>query len=354
MKRPNPQSKPRAKAAPAAKRPPAKAPAKKRPPDTRFTRDMKRILSLIPTLTANPGIRIADLQRLSGYTSKKKLQTDLEKVLYFGKPPFTPGDYIDIYIEEDRVFLELPQGLDRPLELTVDEWAMVQNLITQTLEFYTRAHGDRKELASILEKMTRVPLAMDYGPYTRKRSLLLRAIEDNRQAEFHYQSLSAPQAEIRRIDPWAVFSHHGSIYCLGYCHMRRSSRIFHLERMEHLEMLEAAQEARPAGVREHLEQSAVFHDADAGFSASIALQTSVQGSLAGILPLRQLEPLKGRPGWVKAQVKVRDSLYFRSVLRGYGPLVEILEPEHLRKSFISDLRQIPLPTPFQLDSQGNP
>lgn len=334
--------------------PPAKSRAKKAAPDTRFTRDMKRILSLIPTLTANPGIRIADLQKLSGYKSKKKLQTDLEKVLYFGRPPFTPADYIDIYIDEDRVFLELPQGLDRPLELTVDEWAMVQNLITQTLEFYTRERGDQRELASILEKMTRVPLALDYGPYTRKRSLLLRAIEENKQAEFHYQSLSAPRAEIRRIDPWAVFSHHGSIYCLGYCHTRRSSRIFHLERMEHLEMLDAAQEERPAGVRAHLEQSAVFQKADSGFSARIALRDSVEGSLTGILPLRQIVPARGRPEWKEAQVKVRDSLYFRSVLRGYGPLVEILEPEHLRRSFISDLRQIPLPTPFQLDEHKNP
>jgi predicted DNA-binding transcriptional regulator YafY len=136
--------------------------------DTRFTRDMKRILSLIPVLTANPGIRLADLQKLSGYQSKKKLQQDLEKVLYFGRPPFTPADYIDICIEEDRVFLELPQGLDRPLELTIDEWALVQSLITQTLEFYTRERGSRSELASILEKMTRVPLALDYGPYTQK------------------------------------------------------------------------------------------------------------------------------------------------------------------------------------------
>jgi predicted DNA-binding transcriptional regulator YafY len=150
-----------------------------------------------------------------------------------------------------------------------------------------------------------------------------------------------------------VFSQHGSIYCLGYCHMRRSPRIFHLERMEHLEMLEAAQVARPAGVREHLDQSAVFQTQDSGFSARIALEAGVEGSLAGLLPLRQVEGMKDRPGWKQAQVKVRDSLYFRSVLRGYGPLVEILSPEHLRSSFISDLRQIPLPVPFQLDRETN-
>lgn len=334
---------------PAAKK---KKSAGKPAADSRFTRDMKRILSLIPVLTANPGIRLADLQKLSGYQSKKKLQQDLEKVLYFGRPPFTPADYIDICIEEDRVFLELPQGLDRPLELTIDEWALVQNILTQTLEFYTRERGS-KELVSILEKMTRVPLSLDYGPYTRKRSILLRCMEEHKQAEFHYKSLSALEAEIRRIDPWVVFSHHGSIYCLGYCHMRRSPRIFHLERMEHLEMLDAAQVARPAGVREHLDKSIVFHSQDSGFSAGIAFEAAVEGSLAGVLPLRQIEAMKGRSGWKQAQVKVRDSLYFRSVLRGYGPMVEILTPEHLRLSFISDLRQIPLPAPFQLDRQPN-
>lgn len=327
--------------------------ASKKKPDTRFTRDMKRILSLIPVLTANPGIRLRDLQKLSGYESRGKLQQDLEKVLYFGRPPFTPADYIDIYIEEDRVFLELPQGLDRPLELTVDEWALVHSILSEAAEFNARGRKGSKEAASILSKMSRVPLALDYGPYTRKRSTLLRAIEESRQVEFTYQSLSSSDPEIRRIDPWAVFSHHGSIYCVGFCHTRQASRIFHLERMENLEILEAKQDARPAAVKEHLKESMVFAAADTGYSAKIGYREGIEGSLSGILPLKQIEK-SPRPGWKTALIKVRDSLHFKSLMRGYGPTVEILEPAHLRESFISDLHRITLPGPIQLDRNANP
>ncbi len=335
-----------------AKKLPARPQAarKKSAEDTKFARNLKKLLSLIPILKANPGIRLRDLQRISGYASEKKLHEDLEKLLFFGQPPFTPSDYIDIFIEGDRVFLEFPQGLDRPLALTPDEWTAVQALLEKETNFYSGGRKNTRHLRNILLRMSQVPLAIEPGPFARKQSILMRAIDDSRQVEFHYRSLYSKEAEVRRIDPWAVFANQGTIYCLGYCHTRRSARIFHLERKYKVEILEASQEHTPA-VQSALRESFIFQKNPSGFTGEIEFDRTVRPALERIVGLREVKKSAG--GWFSAKVKIQDSHWFKGVLRALGPHVRLVSPAHLRESFVSELRQIPLPRPIELDSQSN-
>ncbi|MBL8021102.1 MAG: WYL domain-containing protein [Leptospirales bacterium] len=314
-------------------------------PETKVARNLKRLLTLIPVLKANPGIKLAQLRKLSGYTSDKKLSEDLEQLLFFGTPPFTPSDYIDIYIEADRVFLEFPQGLDRPLALTPDEWTAVYNLIETEIHFYTRGRTQSRHLPAILARMGQVPMNIESGPFTRKRSLIIRAIDEDVQVEFRYQSLSAREAEIRNIDPWAVFANRGSLYCLGYCHLRRSPRIFHLERMTGIELLAQKQKARPATLRDHLANSFIFKQDASGFKAEIAYSNSVAGAIERMFGITARRP-HDRKDWNRSAIRVSDSIWVRSALRAFGPDVVILSPEHLRDSFVSDLQRLKLPAPL--------
>ncbi|HMU81700.1 MAG TPA: WYL domain-containing protein [Leptospiraceae bacterium] len=345
------------KKSPVARRPsPGKLPAKekaKKPStqaDTKFARNLKKLLSLIPILKANQGIKIKDLQKISGYTSEKKLHEDLEKLLFFGQPPFTPSDYIDIYIEDDRVFLEFPQGLDRPLALTPDEWTAVQALLEKEINFYSGGRKPTKHLRDIVLRMSQVPLAIEPGPFARKQSILMRAIDDSLQVEFQYRSLYSKEPEIRRIDPWAVFANQGTIYCLGYCHTRRSPRIFHLERMEKVEILNVKQEKAPS-VQPVLNESFIFRKDKSGFSGEIEFDRGVRPALERTLDLKEIK--KGAGGRWTAKVNIKDSHWFKAMIRSFGPYVKILSPDHLRQSFISELREIPVPEAFEVDGKSN-
>ncbi|MCE9599427.1 MAG: WYL domain-containing protein [Spirochaetia bacterium] len=314
-------------------------------PATKVARNLKRLLTLIPVLKANQGIKLAQLRKLSGYKSDKKLSQDLQQLLFFGTPPFTPSDYIDIYIEADRVFLEFPQGLDRPLALTPDEWTAVYNLIETEIHFYSKGRDQSRHLPAILARMGQVPVNIESGPFARKRNLLMRSIDEDVQIEFRYQSLSAREPEIRNIDPWAVFANRGSLYCLGYCHLRRAPRIFHLERMAQIELLAQKQKAKPLTLKDQLANSFIFKQDTSGFQAEIAYSPSIAGSIEKIFDINASKAY-GQNGWRKGSIRISDSIWTRSALRAFGPHVVIVSPAHLRDSFVSDLQGLKLPAPL--------
>lgn len=307
---------------------------------------LRRLLNLVPVLAANPGIRVKDLVPLSGYKSAADLRADLTKLMMIGTPPLSPADFFDVLIdEEDRVTLDLAQGLDTPLALEPEEWLAVHRLLTREISYHAAGRGTTEALQKVLEGMSSVPVSFEQGePAARRRSLVEEALQDELQIEFRYKSLAAREAEIRRIDPWALFQHRGSTYVVGYCHLRRAPRHFHLERMEDVEILDVEQEQdRPENLEEFFRTSLVFADGARGFRVKIQYDASVAPALAHRLSLTSVKPIRGKEDWSEAECRVQDSLWFRATIRSLGPHVVIVEPAHLRKSFVEDLEAIPLP-----------
>lgn len=307
---------------------------------------LRRLLNLVPVLAANPGVRVKDLVPLSGYKSASELRTDLTRLMMIGSPPLSPADFFDVLIDaDDRVTLDMAQGLDRPLALEPEEWLAVHRLLTREIAFHAAGRRTTEALQKVLEGMSIVPVSFEQGePAARRRSLVEEALQEEVQIEFKYKSLAAKEPEIRRIDPWALFQHRGSTYVVGYCHLRRAPRHFHLERMEDVEILDVDQEKeRPVNLEEFFRTSLVFADGARGFRVKIEYDASVAAALAHRLALASVKPLKKREGWFEAECRIQDSLWFRATLRSLGPHVVIVEPAHMRKSFLQDLDAIPVP-----------
>ncbi len=307
---------------------------------------LRRLLNLVPVVAANPGIRVKELVPLSGYKSASELRSDLMRLMMIGNPPLSPADFFDVLIdEEDRVTLDLAQGLDRPLALEPEEWLAIHRLLTREIAFHAAGRRTTEALQKVLEGMSGVPVSFEQGePAARRRALVEEALQEEVQIEFRYKSLAAKEPEIRRIDPWALFQHRGSTYVVGYCHLRLAPRHFHLERMEDVEILDVEQEKdRPADLEDFFRTSLVFADGARGFRVKIQYDASVAPALAHRLALTSVKPVRGREGWFEAECRIQDSLWFRATIRSLGPHVVILEPAHLRKSFLEDLEAIPAP-----------
>ena len=67
---------------------------------------LRRVLFLVPYAVRHPGIPVKDLARRCGCTEKELLE-DLDFLLEVGSPPFAPDDFLDLYVEGDRVFVAL-------------------------------------------------------------------------------------------------------------------------------------------------------------------------------------------------------------------------------------------------------
>jgi predicted DNA-binding transcriptional regulator YafY len=63
-----------------------------------------------------------------------------------------------------------------------------------------------------------------------------RAVADRRSIEFGYWSLQKDERTSRKVDPYKVWFYDGTIYVIGYCHLRAEIRSFVVDRINMLRM----------------------------------------------------------------------------------------------------------------------
>ncbi len=210
---------------------------------------LRRLLFLVPFVSKRPGISVEELARALN-VSREHLLEDLDLLTCVGRPPFNPDDYIDIYVENDRVYVDLDQRLSAPPRLTVSEAAA----LAASAELLRPAAGDA--LQSAVEKLERV---LPHGTRERFREMhrkidasleapqalgpLTRAILERREVTFGYASPGRP-SESRRVRPQELLSHRGQWYLQSWCLTRQDDRLFRVDRMEGLAITEASFEPR--------------------------------------------------------------------------------------------------------------
>lgn len=213
---------------------------------------LRRLLFLVPYVAKNPGIQVDALARALG-ASKEDLLEELELLTYVGRPPFQPDDFIDIYVENDRVYVDLDQRFSAPPRLTAAEAAA----LAAAAELMRPAEGEA--LSSALAKLEKVlPAAArerfrdmerkidaDAGTPT-ELGPLTRAIAQHREVTFDYFSPERGATEKRRVRPRELFGHRGQWYLDAFDLGRNDDRLFRLDRMENLSVTEQAFEPMPS------------------------------------------------------------------------------------------------------------
>jgi len=200
---------------------------------------LRRLLFLVPYVSSRPGISVEELARALN-VSREHLLEDLDLLTCVGRPPFNPDDYIDIYVENDRVYVDLDQRLSAPPRLTVGE----ATALAAAAELLRPAAGDA--LQDALRKLERV---LPSGARERFREMhrkidasvegpqalgpLTRAILERREVTFDYASPGRPP-ESRRVRPQELLSHRSQWYLQAWCLTRQDDRLFRVDRMQAL------------------------------------------------------------------------------------------------------------------------
>ena len=209
------------------------------------TERINRILFILSYVSKNQGVSIEKLAEQVGMRPKQ-LMKELDFMLLIGKPPFRPDDYVDIYVEDEQVYVEFDQMLNRPLRLTRPEaMALLMSLklldpevdpktvrsLTDTIEKAISNSIDpeaRPEDRIVLEQPSR--------PVSRYFSLLRQGIDQNRKAEIDYYSLTRDTTSQRVIHPYFLTKKLGHWYLTGYCELREGLRTFKFDRILSVEL----------------------------------------------------------------------------------------------------------------------
>jgi proteasome accessory factor C len=205
---------------------------------------LRRILFLVPYAVRHPGILVKDLARRCGVSDKELLE-DLDFLLGVGSPPFAPDDFLDLYVEGDRVHVALHQSFSRPPRFTESEAAALAAAASalggEGRERAVKALRDsvpRDRRASFDELSGRIYAG---APPARDSVLgrLQRAIAERRAVRLSYHSASSDTEAERTVHPFTLAQRLGHWYLYGHDGARGRPLAFRLDRIRECTVTEA-------------------------------------------------------------------------------------------------------------------
>ena len=207
---------------------------------------LSRLLAMVPWLLRHPGVPLAEA---AGYfeISEDELVKDLQLLFVCGTPGHLPGDLIEADWESGRVYLDNAGEISRPLRLGVDE-AVALLVGLRTLAEVPGLH-DRKAVDSVITKLSEAAadvaapaqsLAVDLGRGAQEPVLAgaREALQYQRRLRLDYLVPSRDETTRRDVDPMRLTVIEGRWYLEGWCHLAEGVRLFRLDRVLRLEVLD--------------------------------------------------------------------------------------------------------------------
>ena len=203
------------------------------------------MLVIVPYLVQHPGSELDEVARVFE-VPRDQLRRDLDLLFMAGLPPYSPGDLIDVDVDEDdRIWISMADHFARPLRLTRQE-ALAVVLRGQEL-LATPGLPEAPALASALEKL-RASLGDALGEGIEHAGggtppanleALRGAAAERRRLRIAYVAATGDRTE-RRIDPEEVFSAMGRWYVAAWDVEADAERLLRVDRIV---------EAEPQGER---------------------------------------------------------------------------------------------------------
>ena len=316
-------------------RPAAKAPAG-------GTADqLPRLLALVPYLLARPGVRLADVAATFGVT-EDRLRKDLNLLWVCGLPGHGPGDLIDVEFEGDTITLTEPAGVTRPLRLTVDEaLALVVALraLAETPGLIERDAVDRA-LAKVEQAAGaaagaahRVEVSVEGED--RVLPLVRTALADRRRLHLSYYVPGRDETTERDVDPVRLLLVEGRSYLEAWCRRAEGVRLFRLDRVADLAVLDLPAEP-PAGVETRDLSQGLFRPLPDDLLVTLALRPAA----AWVADYHPCESVTEQDdGGLVVTLRARDTAWVRRLALRLGEQGQVLAPEGLADEVRADARR---------------
>ena len=206
---------------------------------------LSRLLTMVPWLVNRQGIDLAEAAAGLGVT-ERQLEDDLQLLFMCGYGQM-PDELIDAQWEGGRVFVTNADTIARPLRLGVDE-ALTLMVGLRALAAVPGI-GERDAIERALAKLeqatgasadaaARVDVAIDEGVAAELLADARRALQERRRLHLRYLVPSRDEATERDVDPMRVVNLDAHWYLEGWCHRAQDTRLFRMDRIERLEVLD--------------------------------------------------------------------------------------------------------------------
>jgi predicted DNA-binding transcriptional regulator YafY len=305
-----------------------------------------RLLALVLKLQGNGRQRAEDLAA-SFETSKRTIYRDIQALSEAGVPVVSlPGQGYSLM---EGYFLP-------PLSFTSDEATMLlmgADFMARSFdaEYRAAAHSAgakieaglpeklREDVRNLQDSICFVPInGPDRSGEAEMLQQVRRAIMTRKTARFRYHTRFTEDGKgkqrVREADPYGMLNAGGIWYMVAHCHLRRDTRVFRLDRLADLSILDKRFE-RPPGFKmtkpEHDEQRNIV--VRALFEREIAPWVREARSYFVV-------EMQDTPEGLLVVLRVRMESEIVQWLLGWGGNVRVLEPDSLRLRLAEEGRRI--------------
>ncbi|RNI24891.1 helix-turn-helix transcriptional regulator [Flexivirga caeni] len=306
------------------------------------TARLGRLLTMVPWLVNRQGIDIAEAAKELGVTTAQ-VEADLALLFVCGTPGHLPDDLIEAEWEEGRVFLRNADTIARPLRLGLDEaTALIAGLRTLAAvpglderDAVDRALAKLVEAAGDLGGATdRVRIALEDEVPSETLATVRAAVAAHRRLHLVYVVPSRDETTERDVDPMRVVSLDGNWYLEGWCHRAQDVRLFRLDRVASVELLDE-DGTPPTGARPRDLDAGLFTPGPDDLSATVELQPDATW-VVDYYPATDVE--RRSDGVLTVSFRTADLRWLRQLVWRLGGSARVVAPESLRAEIADGAR----------------
>ena len=298
------------------------------------TARLGRLLTMVPWLVNRQGIDIAEAAEELG-VSTEQVEADLALLFVCGTPGHMPDDLIEAEWEQGRVFLRNADTIARPLRLGLDEaTALIVGLRTlAAVPGLDERDAVDRALAKLVEATgdlgaasDRVRIALEAEVPSDTLTTMRAAVAAHRRLHLTYVVPSRDETTERDVDPMRVLSLDGNWYLEGWCHRAQDVRLFRLDRVASVQLLDQ-DGTPPTDARPRDLDSGLFTPGPDDLTAVIELQPDAAW-VVDYYPTGDVQ--RGDDGALMVSFRTADLRWLRQLTWRLGGSARVVEPASLR------------------------
>jgi predicted DNA-binding transcriptional regulator YafY len=289
---------------------------------------LPRLLALLPWLRTRPGVRVAEAAAVFGVT-ERVLRDDLDLLWCCGLPGGSPGDLIDFAFEGDTVTVVDPQTLDRPLRLTADEAVallVAARALADVPGLSERAALDRAVVKLEAAAGAAAPAAgaatVALEPQGTTLGTLREGIVQRRRLHLSYLVEARDELTERDVDPLRIALLSGRFYLEGYCYRAEAVRLFRIDRVATVTVLDVAADPPRQAVPRDLADG-LFQPGPGDLLVELEVDAAARW-VADYYPCESVVDTDG--GGAVIRLRTPDTRWVRSLALRLGSHARIREP----------------------------
>ncbi len=308
---------------------------------------VSRLLALVPYLQSRIDVPLTRVAADFGVTADQII-SDLKVLWMCGLPGLTPDKMIEVDFEafeddpEGVVHIENAEFLSRPVRLGSSEAsalivalrALREGSPDSSYDVIDRCLVKLEDAATTGTAAPKVEVHLSRSESARRHAAVLGdAIASNRQARLDYYVPTRDETTTRTVDPLDLHTRDGHDYLDAWCHLAQARRLFRLDRMHAVEVVDEPR--REHSLRPRDLADGLFEPGPDDLVALVHLERHARW-VADYYPVDRVEELD--EGRLAVTLRVGDPRWLVRLALRLAPAVTVVEPETLREEVLRTAR----------------